>query len=400
MSTDLTRLDMVVNVRFPGARAHGIQVAAMAEALADTGLVVDVVVPRRFPYQAVDPWAHYGVRRNFEVCRIANLDTIDMVKPAAQRVPFLVQSVTFGLRALARAAVERDAGILVRDHYTTEILVGGLRAEDRKRIASEVHNLPDAGPRRRRVVEALKKLPAIVVISDGLKEDLVQEGIDPEVILVARDGVHLERFAHRPGTEDARRHLGLPLDHPTVVYAGQLYEWKGVDTLVEAVGRLPDAHLLVVGGDPRNLPRIEALVEKHAPGRVSLAGTVPHQVVPFYLAAGDVVALPNSAREEISRKYTSPLKLFEAMASGRAIVGSDIPSLREVLRHGENAYLVAPDDPEALAEGLRTLLDDPALRERLSERASEDVLPYDWSERGKLVANFLRERLVIKASAR
>ncbi len=394
--TDLTRLDMVVNIRFPGNRAHGIQVAAMAEALADTGLIVDVVVPRRFPYRAMDPWAHYGVRRNFEVCRIANLDTIDMVSPKAQRVPFLVQSVTFGLRALARAAVERDAGILVRDHYTTEILVGGLRAADRERIASEVHNLPEPGPRRRRVVEALKKLHAVVVISDGLKDDLVREGVAPESILVARDGVHLARYAHSPPVEEARRHLALPADTPLVVYAGQLYEWKGVDTLIEAMAHVPDAHLLVVGGDAQNLPRIEALVERHAPGRVVLTGTVPHQAVPFYLAAGDVIALPNSGKEEISRRYTSPLKMFEAMAAGRAIVASDIPSLGEVLVHDRNAWLVPPDDAHALAEGLRHVLDDEDLRERLVEHAVEDVKPYDWGARGTLVAHFLRDHLVVE----
>ncbi len=397
MSSDLTRLDLIVNVRFPGVRAHGIQVAAMAEALADTGLVVDVVVPRRFPYRAVDPWAHYGVRRNFEVCRIANIDTIDMVKPSAQRVPFLMQSITFGLRALARAAVERDAGILVRDHYTLEILVGGLRAGDRARVAAEIHNLPEAGGRLRRVVAALKSLRAVVVISDGLKQDLEREGLESSRILVARDGVHLSRFATRPSVEDARQHLSLRADVPTVVYAGQLYEWKGVDTLVQAMGQLPQAQLLVVGGDAPNLSRIEKLVALHAPGRVILAGSVPHQAVPFYLAAGDVIALPNSARETISRKYTSPLKMFEAMASGRAILGTDLPSLREVLQHDANAYLVAPDDPTAMAEGLDALIQDEALRTRLALQAEQDVLPYDWAERGRLVANFLREKLVVGA---
>lgn len=368
----------------------------MAEALADTGLIVDVVVPRRFPYRVVDAWEHYGVRRNFKVCRIANIDTIDMVKPSAQRLPFLMQSVTFALRALARAAVERNAGLLVRDHYTTEILVGGLRAADRRRLAAEVHNLPESSARRLRVVSVLKKLRAVVVISDGLKEDLVKDGMDPSNILVARDGVHLGRFESIPDVMEARHHLALE-DRPTVVYAGQLYEWKGVDALVQAVGRLPGVQLLIVGGDHQNLPRVEALSQQHAPGRVIFTGHVPHQAVPFYLAAGDVIALPNSAREVISRKYTSPLKLFEAMASRRPIVASDLPSLREVLRHNSNAYLVAPDDPPALAEGIDHLLQNEALRTRLSEQANADVQPFSWSERGKLVAKFLRDQLVVGA---
>jgi len=65
----LTRLDLVVNIRFPGDRAHGIQVAAMAEALADTGLAVDVVVPRRIPWRDIDPWTH-GDDAQLPFCRI------------------------------------------------------------------------------------------------------------------------------------------------------------------------------------------------------------------------------------------------------------------------------------------------------------------------------------------
>ena len=259
--TDLTRLDLVVNVRFPGDRAHGIQVAAMAEALADTGLNVDVVVPRRFPYRATDPWDHYGVRRTFGVHRIANIDTIDMVPAHAQRVPFLVQSVTFGLRALARVAVERDAGVLVRDHYTTEILVGGLRGSDRDRLAAEVHNLPQDPGRRKRLMTVLRKLRAVITISDGLKDELVGEGLEPDNVLVARDRVHLHRYAGQPEASVARQHIGVNVERPTVVYAGQLYEWKGVDTLIAAFEHLPDAQLVVVGGDRENLPRREQATE-------------------------------------------------------------------------------------------------------------------------------------------
>ncbi|MCB9897160.1 MAG: glycosyltransferase family 4 protein [Planctomycetes bacterium] len=392
---DLMRLDLVVNIRFPGTRANGIQVAAMAEALADTGLAVDVVVPRRLPRQDLDPYAHYGVRRIFAVQRIANIDLIDLVPPRLQRVPFLLQSLTFGLRALARAAVERDAGILVRDHYTLELLVRGLREPDVRRLASEVHDLPDPGPRRARVARALAKLPAVVTISDALKSDLVDEGVPADSILVARDGVHLRRFERLPSKQEARRHLDLEASAPLVVYAGQLYPWKGVDTLVEAVGGLPGVRLLVVGGDRRNLSRIEALVARHAPGRVTLSGPVPHERVPFYLAAGDVVVLPNSGREEISARYTSPLKLFEAMATGRPLLATDLPSLREVLEHGRDSHLVPPDDPAAMAAGLRALLDDPERAERLAATAREEVEAYDWLARGRQVARFLRDRLAV-----
>jgi glycosyltransferase involved in cell wall biosynthesis len=394
----LTRLDLVVNIRFPGSRAHGIQVAAMAEALADTGLAVDVVVPRRLPWRDIDPWVHYGVRRVFGVQRVSSLDTIDLFPPRLQRLPFLVQSASFGWRALARAAVQRDTGILVRDHYTLATLAGGLRERDVQRLAAEVHDLPHSPARRRTLARHLARLPAVVTITRGLRDDLVELGVPAEVVLVAPDGVHVARHADLPDAPAARRHLQLP-EAPTVAYAGQFYAWKGVDALVEAVGRVPEAQLLLVGGDKVNLPRVQALARREAPGRVHFTGQVPHAAVPFHLAAADVVALPNSAREEISARYTSPLKLFEALASRRPVLASNLASLREVLRHDQNAWLVPPDDPEALAAGLRALLRDPLRAARLAASARAQADGYDWSERGRAVAQFLRERLVVGAAA-
>ena len=395
--SELTRLDLVVNIRFPGDRAHGIQVAAMAEALAATGLNVDLVVPRRFPWRDLDPYEHYGVARTFSVQRIASLDTIDLAPPRAQRVPFLVQSVTFGLRALARAAVSREAGILVRDHYTLDILVAGLRRRDRLRLAAEVHDLPSHAPRRRQVARSLAALPAVVTISHGLRDDLVGEGLDPGRVLVAPDGVNLARFANLPSRSDAKRAVGVRSAQPLVVYAGQLYRWKGVDTLVAAMAGVPQAELLVVGGQGDDLTRVQALASACAPGQVRFLGTVPPPRVPALLAAADVIVLPNSAQAEISARYTSPLKLFEAMAAERAIVASDLSSLREVLRHEQNALLVRPDDPEALAAGLRRLLEDAALRARLAATARAESARYDWRQRAHHVARFLRERLTVES---
>ncbi|MHC5209338.1 MAG: glycosyltransferase family 4 protein [Planctomycetota bacterium] len=393
---DLSRVDLVVNIRFPGPRAHAIQVAAMAEALAATGLNVDVVVPRRFPSAVVDPWEHYAVRRTFGVQRLANLDSIDLVPPRWQRAPFLLQSLSFAWRALARAAVERDAGVLVRDHYTLEVLVTGLRARDRHRLAAEVHNLPAPGRRRSYLLGHLARLPAVIAISGALRDDLIAGGVESEAVLLARDGVHLHRYADLPTAPVARAHLGLP-ERPTVVYAGQLYPWKGVDTLVRAMVGLPEAQLLIVGGEKELLYGMVKLARELLPGRCHFTGNVPPVAVPFHLAAGDVIALPNSGREEISARYTSPLKLFEAMACRRPIVASDLSSLREVLEPGRNAQLVAADDPGALAAGLSAVLSDRAFAGQLAAQAVEDVVPYDWATRGRQVADFLRARLEVGA---
>jgi glycosyltransferase involved in cell wall biosynthesis len=80
------------------------------------------------------------------------------------------------------------------------------------------------------------------------------------------------------------------------------------------------------------------------------------------------------------------------MASRRPIVASDLPSLREVLRDGENAILVEPDNPKALAEGIKKVLDDPDLARRISKQAYDEIGKYSWNERAKRIVNFLKER--------
>ena len=140
---------------------------------------------------------------------------------------------------------------------------------------------------------------------------------------------------------------------PVVGYAGHLYPWKGPDVLLAALERLPGVRALIVGGlagEP-DLDRVRALADRVAPGRVTFAGQVDPPRVAGLLRQADVLVLPNTP-SRVSAAYTSPLKLFEYMASGRPIVASDLPALREVLRPDENAILVEAGNADALAAGI------------------------------------------------
>jgi glycosyltransferase involved in cell wall biosynthesis len=100
-----------------------------------------------------------------------------------------------------------------------------------------------------------------------------------------------------------------------------------------------------------------------------------------------VIPLLDSAT---ARHFTSPLKLFEAMASGRPIVASDLPSIREVLKHGDNALLVPPGDAKALAAAIQRLANEPETGARIAARAREEVHRYSWDERGHRLGALLR----------
>lgn len=208
---------------------------------------------------------------------------------------------------------------------------------------------------------------ALVVVTRGLADAHRAARFPAGKIVVEPDGVDLGLFGE-PGP--------VPAEGP-VVYAGGLAAWKGIAILLEAARSLPEIPLKIVGGGA-----VERLLwrRRGAPRNVRFLPRVAHDQVPAILRGARVLVLPNTG-EGISGPYTSPLKMFEYMAAARPIVATGIDPLREVLRHGENAWLVPPGDPAALAEGIRRVLEDCALGERLASCARVEVSRYAWEER-------------------
>jgi glycosyltransferase involved in cell wall biosynthesis len=225
-----------------------------------------------------------------------------------------------------------------------------------------------------------------VTVTPALREAWVAGGIPADRIRVWPDAVDLERFAGTPSPAAARAALGLPREGPLAVYCGHLYEEKGAPCLVAAARLMPKVSVHVVGGWPADVARLRE--QARGCDSLRLAGFVANAQVPQHLAAADVLVLPNSGSLPQART-TSPLKLFEYMAARRPIVATRIPAFEGLLRHGDNAWLVAPDSPEALARGVEHVLSVPSLAQRLAERAWSDVQSYTWKRRAaELLASF------------
>jgi glycosyltransferase involved in cell wall biosynthesis len=131
----------------------------------------------------------------------------------------------------------------------------------------------------------------------------------------------------------------------------------------------------------RDLERVRALVRARGLlGRTEMPGLVPHERVRAELGRAAAVVVP-VLRTAMTERHTSPLKAFEAMAAGRPLVMSDLPSSREIVREGETALLAPPGDADALAAALRRLLDDPALARRLGENGWREAASFSWEAR-------------------
>jgi glycosyltransferase involved in cell wall biosynthesis len=387
----------LANVRVPSEKAHVYQIFQMLDAFKSAGVDVTLAFPRRANIEAVrdaDPATLYGMRHAPALRALPAVDPVRLVTidvPALNRAPFPqaafgVQSASYALAALAEVRRQGPDVVYGRDWPVLALALAGGRP-----VVWEAHDLPQHGPARLALTRVLPRFAGVVAITEGLRRELLEAGVAADRVLVAPDAVDLRRFAQPLSREAARELLGLDASLRHVVYTGHLYRWKGAHTLAEASAQLPqDVLVHVVGGTPADLVSFRHFVEERRLARVQIAGHVPPADVPMWLAAADVLALPNSGAQAISSRYTSPLKLFEYMAAGKAIVASDLPSLREVLTHEETALLVPPDDVIGLASGIRRVLDDAALGERLGQRARDAVQGRTWDARAAAIVDFVR----------
>lgn len=233
---------------------------------------------------------------------------------------------------------------------------------------------------KREEFKTYPRLDGIVSITRGLAQQMKEVFSLQIPMAVVPDGVNLDFFggvAREPRNQK-------------ITYVGQLYPWKGTGTLVEAMQYLPSGELHLIGGSQE---RIQDLREKAArlgvQDRVFFLGHVPPREVKRHLADSAVAVLPLT-QDLISASFTSPLKLFEYMAARVPIVASDLPSTREVLSSGVNALLVQPNDPRALGEGIRRLLEDRSLAEGLAQKAYEDVQEFTWERRAQKISHFIQ----------
>jgi glycosyltransferase involved in cell wall biosynthesis len=393
MMLSMLSLVYFADTQIPSRATNGIQVMHMCEAFAAVGANVTLVHPYRFGNRPegleADVWAFYGTQPTFR--RVTLPTPLTFRLSSRRRLSRALRLPALSTYVLQRSLPGRNPFVA----YGRSIL--GLRLASTARrlpwgacrgVVAELHDIP----RAKRAWEALTAVDGIVVISAELERDLLRTRPD----LADRIRVEHDGFDHRlpdslpRRTADARGTLGLPADRPLVVYAGRVTTGKGARLLVRAASLLPDVHFALVG----KVYEDDLLDLGKRSGNVTFAGFVPPATVGRYLAAADVLAMPTDSSLPYAR-YTSPLKLFEYMASSKPIVSSDLPALREVVSHGHNALLFTAGDVIAFVSAVRTVLADPSLADRIGRQARMDVDRFSWNSRAERILDWLATDLGI-----
>jgi glycosyltransferase involved in cell wall biosynthesis len=381
---------VIAPTHIPARRANTLQVMKMAQALASLGHNVRLATPGPKPDFGEDStpetfWEsiarHYGLRHRFPIEWL----------PSNPRF----RGYDFSLRAVSWARSWKADLV-----YTRLPQVGAISSQLGTPTIFEIHDLPQGkmAPFLLRSFIRGKGARRLVAITQALASDLTQEFGAPlitSIVIVAPDGVDLERYANLPSPHQARRQIALegriPNGHElssrqfTVGYSGHLYPGRGTALLLEIAARLPEITFLIMGGEPSDVINLQERAKNRALENVVLTGFVPNADLPRYQAACDVLLMPYQQRVSASSggniaRYLSPMKLFEYMACERAIVSSDLPVLREVLNQ-ENAILLPGDDIEAWVMALKDLQTSPEARHKLASKARQDANLYTWENR-------------------
>jgi len=380
------RILYVTDIRFPMERANGIQTMQTCHALAarghrvELGVRADIVSPPRdpFAFYELDPTAGLEIRpvrvAGPHALRRAHFMSVTVSRAVGASRHDVLVTRDLGI-ASALVAIPRRlrAPVVYESHAFSPVF-----AETAAELLTDT-KAPGSLKRKRllaRERRVWRRADGYVTTTGMLAAELRDRfGPRPRVVTIP-NGVRLDRQADGPPQTRA--------SEPVVAYAGHLYPWKGADVFVGALAALPGVRGLMIGGHPAepDVARVRDLARRLGiERRVTFAGLVGPARVARLLRDADVLVLPTI--ETRWARYTSPLKLFEYMAAGKPIVASDLAAIREILTDGENACLVAPGDAHALAAGIRRVLDDPALAERIASRAREDAAGYSWDRRAE-----------------
>lgn len=369
----------IAGSRIPSDTANSIQVMKTCSALVQLGHDLTLIVPAlesgglpSEQKQASSLQKHYGLNTSFSIEWLSGssrrLFTFNAVRQALKHKPDLLyvwmpQSAVFGLLF----------------HVPTIF---------------EIHIQPSGflGPVWHRAFAKLSGRKRLVCITDAMKNLLAtkyQMQMRASDVVIAPNGVELERFVSLPDPIEARGSLRLH-ESPTVLCAGHLYAGRGADLFLQLAESTPGARFVWVGGRPNDVEEWSEKAEARGLRNVSFLGFVPNVELPKFLAAADVLLMPyarsiyGSSGSADSASVASPMKMFEYMAAGRAILTSDLPVIREVLDES-SAMFVPPEDASAWTSALKSLLEDSPRRNALARNARRKVEKYTWLARAQKI---------------
>jgi glycosyltransferase involved in cell wall biosynthesis len=369
------KIALITNSRIPSLTANSIQAMKVAQALMQLGHDLRMFAPAEVePATHESLITHYGLR----------------LSPRLELLPSIKRLKRFDFIFHAQRAAKNFGAELI---YTWLPQSAALGLWSGNPVVLEMHadNSGKLGAWWMRQFWMSNGRKVMTVTTSALRSALERSTklqFKDEAVLLAPNGVELEKYDGLPNPVEARRQLNLP-DGLTVGFTGHIYPGRGADLLFALAKEMPQVNFLWVGGTPELVAHWRGELQRAQMTNVTMTGFVKHESIPLYQAAADILLMPYSRSIEASSgqdiaEVINPMKMFEYMAAGRAIISADLPSIREVLNAG-SAVLVEAGNFEKWKMEIESLLADEPRRLALGSQARKDVTRLTWVKREEMV---------------
>lgn len=363
----IKKIYYIANVRFPSEKAHAIQIAKMCEAYLDLGIDIKLVIPRGRNRINDKPRHYYGLSRDIPLIRLPAISSI----------------FGFNIRALSFCLTSFFFAIFIRNKKETVLYTIDLDQFSyfllpfaRMPVFAELH-----GSKKKSVFLNIffKSVTGIIAVSKATMETLKKD-YSVKKIIVESNGVDPSFFG---------REKSALSETPLVLYVGRIYDWKGLGAFVRAARYLEGiTRFNLIGGTKDELAKCTG--EDKLPANLSIVEPVPLSEVPLWLAKADVLVLTATKKSKYSYEETSPMKLYEYMASMRPIIAAEVPSVM-FMTNKEEVFFYKPDDGESLAERVQFVLAHKKVAMDKVRRAAKRAEDMTWEKRAQRILDFINK---------
>jgi len=367
------RIAVITNSRIPSLTANSIQAMKVCQALAQLRHDICLFAPRETaPVRWEQLASHYGLHTKFDIEWLSSA-------PSMKRYDFTVHSILAARRFNADLVYTWLLNPAVAALWLGLPVVLEMHAEVTGRLGPWLMRRFWRSSSPKRMLATTCSLRDSIATVAGLT-------FPDNAVQIAPNGVDLTQYESLPDVVEARRRLSLQ-EKITAGFTGHIYPGRGAELLFELARRMADVNFLWVGGMPDEVNSWRARLTEAGASNVTMTGFVENSRLPLYQAAADVLLMPYgrsisaSSGQDIA-EVINPMKMFDYMAAGRAIISADLPVIREVLHPG-NAVFCEPGNLEEWERALRALLSDESLRLALGRQAREDASRYTWISRAQ-----------------
>ena len=258
-------------------------------------------------------------------------------------------------------------------------------------VVMEFHDFPMGfmGPKLFKMLMRMRTKKLIMSTTRALAEGIEKKytfRFNPSTLQIAPNGTDPERYKGLPNPDKARKSLGLKNGF-TVGYTGHFYPGRGVDLLTAIAKSLPEINFLWVGGQEKDIAPWQSELNAQSIHNVTITGFIPNSRLPMYQAAADILVMPYGKKIEGSSggniaRVINPMKMFDYLSAGRAIIASNIPVFHEVL-NDQIAVFCDPDNLNEWISAIKNLFSNKDLRLSMQKAALSTAKSYSWKNRAK-----------------